>query len=103
MYQYFSKTLAQTLRLKRQSLPKSYQLGEEGVKAVLSEIKDNLVGLGVIEPLLPNQVTREVQTKALDYLMYLKQHHNDKVKGRGCANRRKQWIKAGVIFSHCVN
>ena len=64
--------------------------GKEGAEAVVSETKENLIGRDVIEPLQPKQVTRDIKKKALNYLMYLKRKRCGKVKGRGCADGRKQ-------------
>ena len=38
----------------------------------------------------PHEVTEEIRTMALSYLMYLKRKQNGLIKGRGCANGRPQ-------------
>ena len=43
-----------------------------------------------MEPLHGNQLTRKEKSAALQYLMFLKQKRCGKIKGRGCADGRKQ-------------
>ena len=38
------------------------------------------------------ELTKEERTKALKYLMYLKEKRDRRIKGRGCADRRPQQI-----------
>ena len=64
--------------------------GEAGLAAVASEIRDNLHGRGVIEPVKKERVTSEIRKKSLPYLMFLKRKRCGKIKGRGCADGRKQ-------------
>ena len=46
---------------------------EDGYKATVSELKDNLVGRGCVEMLDKRDVNGEIRKKALAYLMFLKQ------------------------------
>ena len=63
--------------------------GEPGMAAVASEIRDNLHGRGVIEPVKKEQVTYKIRRMALSYLMFLKRKRCGKIKARGCADGRK--------------
>ena len=63
---------------------KSY--GEAGVDAVEGEMKQ----LHQMKSLKPRKLTREQKKQALAYLMYLKKKSTDRIKGRGCADGRKQ-------------
>ena len=45
---------------------------EEGHKATVSELKDNLVGRGCVKMLDKRDVNSEIRKKALAYLMFLK-------------------------------
>ena len=64
--------------------------GDAGLAAVASEIRDNLHGRGVIKPVKSEQVTSEIRKKSLPYLISLKRKRCGKIKGRGCAEGRKQ-------------
>ena len=63
--------------------------GEKGTNAVLTGLKQ-LHDKHVMEPLHGNQLTRKEKSAALQYLMFLKQKRSGKIKGRGCADGRKQ-------------
>ncbi len=63
--------------------------GDAGKEAVLSEMKQ-LHDMGVAEPKKANMLTREEKSKSLNYLMFLKQKRSGRIKGRGCADGRKQ-------------
>jgi hypothetical protein len=41
---------------------------------------------------LPSDLTAQQKAKSLKYLMFLKEKRCGKIKGRGCADRRKQRI-----------
>lgn len=43
--------------------------GRYGLRAVMSEIEENLIGQDVIEPLRTRDITREVKLRVLNYLM----------------------------------
>ena len=62
---------------------------QEGVDAVLKELKQ-MHNMEVVEPLHPSTVTKEMRQRALNYLMFLKRKKSGEVKGRGCADGRKQ-------------
>ena len=65
------------------------EFGDAGVDAVLSELKQ-LHDRNVLEPRPANELTREEKRAALHYLMFLKKKRNGRIKGRGCADGRKQ-------------
>lgn len=65
------------------------RFGEKGTEAVLRELKQ-LHDRSVMEPKLARDMTREDKRKALSYLMFLKEKKNGVIKGRGCADGRKQ-------------
>ena len=63
--------------------------GDDGIKAVEKEMCQ-LHDRGVMAPVHKKCLTHEQRIEALAYLMFLKQKHCGKVKGRGCADGRKQ-------------
>ena len=60
--------------------------GDAGIQAVREEMHQ-LHRMGCLEPQL---TTREQKRQALSYLMYLKRKNCGRIKGRGCADGRKQ-------------
>ena len=74
------------------SIKKGLKLyGEAGAEAVVSEMQQ-LHDRDVIEPKSANMLTNEEKKKALHYLMFLKKKRCGRIKGRGCADGRKQRI-----------
>jgi hypothetical protein len=65
--------------------------GAQGRAAVLSEIKQ-LHDRGVISPKDPNTMSTQDKREVLEYLMFLKKKRCGKIKGRGCADGRKQRV-----------
>ena len=63
--------------------------GEPGVDAVLKELQQ-LHDRKVLEPKGASEMTNDDKKAALQYLMFLKQKRNGTIKGRGCADGRKQ-------------
>jgi hypothetical protein len=63
--------------------------GEDGVEAVKKEMMQ-LHDRKVMEPKHAAELTHVQKQEALAYLMFLKRKRCGKVKGRGCANGRKQ-------------
>ena len=63
--------------------------GNDGVKAVEKEMRQ-LHDRGVMIPVQKESLTLEQRKEALAYLMFLKRKRCGKVKGRGCADGRKQ-------------
>jgi hypothetical protein len=65
------------------------KFGEKGTQAVLTELKQ-LHDRGVMEPKRPQTLTQQDKRNSLSYLMFLKEKKNGAIKGRGCADGRKQ-------------
>ena len=63
--------------------------GDAGVSAVLTELKQ-LHNKQAIAPKNGKEMTHIEKKRALQYLMFLKKKRNGKIKGRGCADGRKQ-------------
>ena len=76
--------------LMQYTLKKGLQVfGPKGTEAVFSEMKQ-LHDQNVCEPIHAQDLSREQKSKALGYLMFLKQKQCGRIKGRGCADGRKQ-------------
>ena len=67
------------------------RFGDDGVKAVEKEMRQ-LHDRGVMAPVHKKCLTHEQRKDALAYLMFLKRKRCGKVKGRGCADGRKQRV-----------
>eukprot|EP00957_Ditylum_brightwellii_P004525 343735-Ditylum_brightwellii.AAC.1 len=65
--------------------------GKEGTEAVMKELKQ-LHERSVLDPKDPNKLSEEEETVSLQNLMFLKKKRCGKIKGRGCADGRKQRI-----------
>jgi hypothetical protein len=65
--------------------------GEAGADAVMDKMQQ-LHDRGVIKPKVADMLTGKEKSDALQYLMFLKQKRGGRIKGRGCANGRKQRI-----------
>jgi len=65
--------------------------GEEGAQAILKEMKQLNIR-DAMEPIDPANLTQEQKKMALEHLMFLKKKRCGRIKGRGCADRRKQRI-----------
>ena len=63
--------------------------GEAGVEAVKKEMQQ-LHDRGIMKKKEAKELTRAQKKEALAYLMFLKRQHGGKIKGRGCADGRKQ-------------
>ena len=63
--------------------------GDTGVSAILKELKQ-LHDRMVMDPQNADEIKRSKKKAALQYLMFLNQKRCGKIKGRGCADRRKQ-------------
>jgi len=64
--------------------------GEAGVEAVLRKEMQQLHTRKVMSPRKAKELTASQKKEALGYLMFLKRKRCGKVKGRGCADGRKQ-------------
>ena len=70
------------------SMNRGLQLfGEDGAKAVRKEM-EQLHRMRTLKPM--GEPTREEKRQALRYLMYLKKKNCGRIKGRGCADGRRQ-------------
>jgi len=65
------------------------EFGDAGVDAVLKELLQ-LHERKVLEPRGETEMSDEEKKAALQYLMFLKKKRNGTIKGRGCADGRKQ-------------
>ena len=65
------------------------EFGDAGVDAVLKELQQ-LHDRKVLEPRSAAEMSNDEKHAALQYLMFLKKKRNGIVKGRGCADGRKQ-------------
>jgi hypothetical protein len=63
--------------------------GEAAIATVLKELQQ-LYDHDVIEPKMTNELTVKERKSALDYRMFIKEKHDMTIKGRGCAESRKQ-------------
>jgi hypothetical protein len=66
------------------------EFGGLGFEATMMELDDNLIGMGAVQMLEPNEVNKEVWCNVLSYLMFLKRKRDGTVKARGCADGRPQ-------------
>ena len=64
-------------------------MGEKGVEAIIKEMKQ-FHDREVVRPLRREEITNDVKSRALGYLMFLKEKRNGEIKGRGCADGRPQ-------------
>ena len=67
------------------------QFGEAGASAITKEL-EQLVYRKVLEGKKAHTLSREQKKAALRYLMFLKMKRSGKIKGRGCADGRKQRV-----------
>ena len=63
--------------------------GDKGTEAVRAEMKQ-LHDRKVVIPRDPSKLTEDQRKMVLEYLMFLKEKRSGKIKGRGCADGRKQ-------------
>jgi hypothetical protein len=88
-YGHMHATLEHTV-LTQHSMKKGIQeFGEDGTNAVLKELQQ-LHDRGVLEPTSATELTREQKRAALHYLMFITKKRCGRIKGRGCADGRKQ-------------
>ena len=65
------------------------EFGEAGADAVVKELQQ-LHDRGVMTPKMASELSGEEKRGALQYLMFLKKKRDGVIKGRGCADGRKQ-------------
>jgi hypothetical protein len=88
-YSHLHATL-EGIAMTQHSMKKGIKLfGQAGVDAVSKELQQ-LHDRKVLEPKSPDQMSGADKRAALQYLMFLKKKCNGIIKGRGCANWRKQ-------------
>ena len=63
--------------------------GEKGEEAVEKELQQ-IYDLEEFQPKHWYEITKEERTKALTYLMYLKEKRDGRIKGRRCADGQSQ-------------
>ena len=75
--------------------------GTAAVKKELQQVHDRKV----VKPVHPQELTREQRVRALAYLMFLKEKRTGEIKGRGCADGRKQrdWMNKEDTTSPTVS
>lgn len=88
-YGHIHATLEHTVMTQMNMRKGIKEFGDAGVDAVLSELKQ-LHDRKVLEPRIADELSREEKLAALHYLMFLKKKRNGRIKGRGCADGRKQ-------------
>ena len=64
--------------------------GDKDYQTVKEEPKANLPERGYIDMLSWKDLIWDIRKQALGYLMFLKRKQSEKMKGRGCANERRQ-------------
>jgi hypothetical protein len=80
----------ESLATAQMSMKKGLKMfGDAGVEGVQSEMQQ-LHECNVMKPVQARELTPEECREALAYLMFLKRKRCGKVKGRGCADGRKQ-------------
>ena len=77
------------------------QRGIDAVRKELKQLNDRLVA----KPVSPESLTKEQRARALAYLMFLKEKRCGTIKGRGCADGRKQrdWMSREDTASPTVS
>ena len=78
--------------------------GTKGTDAVETELRQ-LHNRKVIKPVLPADLSKEQKWKSLAYLMFIKEKRCGNIKGRGCADGRKQrgWMDKEDTSSSTVS
>jgi hypothetical protein len=88
-YSHLHTTL-ESIAMTQHSMKKGIKIfGDAGVDAVVKELQQ-LHDRKVLEPKSSKQLSAADKKAALQYLMFLKQKRNGTIKGRGCADGRKQ-------------
>ena len=90
-YDHVHATLAHTVMTQMSMKKGIKEFGYAGVDAVLAELQQ-LYDRDVLEPQSADEMTRDEKHAALNYLMFLKKKRCGRIKGRGCADGRKQRI-----------
>jgi hypothetical protein len=88
-YGHMHATLEETVMTQHSMKRGLKEFGDAGVDAVLKELQQ-LHDRKVLEPRSADHLTGDEKHAALQYLMFLKKKRNGIIKGRGCADGRKQ-------------
>jgi hypothetical protein len=88
-YGHMHATLEHTVMTQHSMKRGIKEFGEAGVDAVLKELQQ-LHDRKVLEPVSVGNMTKEERRASLQYLMFLKKKRNGTIKGRGCADGRRQ-------------
>jgi hypothetical protein len=90
-YSHLHTTLEHTC-MTQYNLKKGLEkFGAEGISAVEEELKQ-LDTRDVFTPVFVNEMSPDEKRESLPYLMFLKQKRSGHIKGRGCADGRRQRI-----------
>ena len=84
---------------------RAYKLfGDRGLEAIKKEMQ-HFHNLDVITPIDVKSMTKQQKSRALSYLMFLKEKRDGNIKGRGCANGQKQqlWMQKEQTSSPTVS
>ena len=81
MYNFLTEQMSAKAGLKK--------FGERGANTIMDKLRQ-LLYRQVMKGRKHEDLTREDKKKALQYLMFLKEKRSGKIKGRGCADGRKQ-------------
>ena len=83
-------TVLESTMMTQYSMKKGIEIfGDAGIEAILKELHQ-LHDRGVLEPANHTTMTPTERKAALAYLMFLKEKRTGEIKGRGCADGRKQ-------------
>jgi Reverse transcriptase (RNA-dependent DNA polymerase) len=88
-YSHLHTTLESTVMTQYNMKKGIKMFGEAGTDAVLKELKQ-LHDKNTFQPKMPSTLTAAEKSAALQCLMFLKEKRNGSIKGRGCADGRKQ-------------
>jgi hypothetical protein len=88
-YSHMHATLEHTVFTQHSMKKGIKEFGDAGVNAVLKELKQ-LHDRSVLEPKSASDLSQGDKHAALQYLMFLKKKRDGTIKGRGCADGRKQ-------------
>jgi hypothetical protein len=66
------------------------EFSELGFDTTMKELDENLIGMGAVQMLEPNEVNKDAWCDTLSYKMFLKRKRDGTVKARGCADGRPQ-------------
>ena len=98
-YSHLHVTLESTV-MTQHSMKQGIKLfGDAGIEAVLKELKQ-LHDRKVLEPADAEKLSKDEKRAALQYIMFLKKKGSGVIKGRGCADGRKQRPYTRKILAH---